>query len=812
MRWLLATAALAAGAARAEDAATAPDILVQGTPLAAAGAGEALNATDLTERHAVDLTDALKRLGGGVYVNEVQGNPLQPDIGYRGYTASPLLGTPQGLSVYVDGVRVNQPFGDVVSWDLIPTSAIRTITLVEGADPLFGRNSLGGALAVTTKDGRSDPGMSVDLSYGSFRRKIARATIGGSAASGLHWFGSADYFDEAGWRNFSPSTAGQLFGKLGWGDAKTDLALSVSHADTDLNGNGLQEQRLLAGDRRSVYSYPDNTSNRTWLANFTGRHAFSDALTLTGNGFWRRIRSATFNGDVNDDSLGESLYQPNVAERAALAAAGYTGVPVAGETQANTPFPRFRCIANVLLNIEPNEKCDGLANRSATRQREWGGTAELAWQTGGLAGNRLTVGMAYVNGRSRFVQSSQFGYLAPDRGIVAVAGRGAFADGSQDSENAFDARVDLTGRTAVLSAYALDAADLTRTLHLDLSARFDRTVVRNRDAITPGGGGVSLSGNHRYDRLNPAAALRWSATPAIAFDVSVGRTSRAPSAVELGCSDPDNPCRLPNALAGDPPLEDVIATTWQAGVTAKVAGVRLRAATFRTVAQRDILFVTDDSAGFGYFRNVGTTRRQGFEADAEGRLGPVRLSAHYTFLDPTFRTGYLVDGSGNSSNDGPAPGFEGAIAVRRGDRLPLVPRHLGKVSLAWDPVRQLSLTADLLAASGVYARGNENNAHQPDGIYYLGRGRTAGYAVVNAGLEVRPAEGLALYLQCDNLLGERYATAAQLAATAFDAQGNFVARPFAGPVIGGERPLLSSTFSAPGSPRAVRVGARLRFR
>ena len=88
----------------------------------------------------------------------MQGNPFQPDVNYRGYTASPLLGTPQGLSVYMDGVRLNQPFGDVVSWDLIPRLAIASMTLMPGSNPLFGLNTLGGALSIQTKDGTSNPG------------------------------------------------------------------------------------------------------------------------------------------------------------------------------------------------------------------------------------------------------------------------------------------------------------------------------------------------------------------------------------------------------------------------------------------------------------------------------------------------------------------------------------------------------------------------------------------------------------------------------------------------------------------------------
>lgn len=813
---LAGVAALATGTmAIAEE--RGPDIIVTApTPL-----GEGDGAVARSFRTATDaqieashgsLPDYLKRLTGGVFVNDIQNNPLQPDINYRGFTASPLLGTPQGLSVYLDGVRLNQPFGDVVSWDLIPKSAINSVSLVPGSNPLFGRNSLGGALSIRTRDGKSDPGLALDASLGSFRRRTLAAHAGGALEGGFDWFLSGDYFREHGWRDDSPSAAGQGFGKIGWSNATSAIALSASYADSDLNGNGLQEQRLLAADRASVYTRPDNTRNRAGLINLTGRHAFSERLSFSGNAFWRRITSHTFNGDINDDALGENPYQPNAAERAALTAAGFTGFPVAGETQANTPFPRYRCIANALLNSEPNEKCNGLINRSRTRQDEWGATGEvtLAAPIAGL-GNQLVLGVSYVDSRSSFTQSSQFGYLTPDRGIVGVTGPGAFADGTQDSENAFDARVDLDGHTTGFGLYGMDSLHLARTLTLDLSARFDRTTVHNRDHITPGGGTGSLDGDHRFERLNPAIALSWTPTTAFAVDAAVAQTSRAPSAIELGCSDPASPCRLPNALAGDPPLRQVVATTVEAGVHGARGRFAWRLSAFRTDSRDDILFVAGSASGFGYFRNFGRTRRQGIDLDLRGAIGPVRLTGHYTYLDATYRSPEVVNGSANSSNDGPAPGFEGNIEIAKGDRIPLIPRNIFKASLDWDPIRQLSLSLDMIAVSGSLARGNENNRHRPDGQYYLGEGFTRGYAVVNAGAEVRLSRSITLYAQIDNLFDAQYATAAQLSRTGFDAGGAFVARPFSAPIVSGERPLISSTFYAPGAPRSIETGVRLRF-
>jgi len=223
------------------------------------------------------------------------------------------------------------------------------------------------------------------------------------------------------------------------------------------------------------------------------------------------------------------------------------------------------------------------------------------------------------------------------------------------------------------------------------------------------------------------------------------------------------------------------------------------------------LFVADDSSGFGYFRNFGKTRRQGIDVDLTGKLGPVRLSGHYTLLDATYRSEETVDGSANSSAEHTAPGFEGEIDIEKGDRIPLIPRHIFKASASIDPIEQLSISVDMIAVSGAYARGNENNQHMPDGVYYLGAGKTDAYAVFNLGTEIRPTRAVTLFAQINNLFDKHYATGAQLAATGFDASGNFVARPFAAPVIDGEHPLVSSTFFAPGTPRTVQIGARFRF-
>lgn len=768
---------------------------------------------DVDRSHALDLTAFMNRTLGSVYVNDVQNNPLQPDVNYRGYTASPLLGTPQGLSVYMDGVRLNQPFGDVVSWDLLPRAAISSMTLMPGSNPMFGLNTLGGALALRTKDGFSDPGYSLGLSYGSHSQREAEIELGGhAAASGLYWYGTANKLKDDGWRDDSPTDATQAFGKVGWRSDSTDIALTGAYADTDLIGNGLQDLQFLARDYDSVYTKPDNTKNNAYLVNLVGTQKVSDVLSLSANVYYRNIKTNTLNGDINDESLGESLYQPSAGERAALAAAGYTGFPTSGETQDNTPFPKWRCIANILTNEEPNEKCNGALNRSRTSQHETGFSAQATFSAPlGRNANQLTFGVSLLDSRARFGQSSQFGFLTPDRGVETVDGPGAFADGTQDSENAFDARVDLTGDTKTRSVYVTDTMQLASIVQLTLSGRYDRTTIDSFDGITPADEEGTLTARHKFSRFNPAIGVTVTPREALSFYAGFTEGSRAPSAIELGCADPDNPCRLPNAMAGDPPLDQVVTHTFEVGVRGFLdRSLAWNVGLFRADNRDDIMFVADDTSGFGFFQNFGKTRRQGAEAGVKARFGAIEFGANYTFLDATYRSSEEVLGEGNSTNED-GPGFEGAIDVEPGDRIPLTPRHIFKTFAEWQIVPQFSVSADLISVAGSYVRGNENNEHEPDGQFYIGPGRTGGYTVVNLGAELRPTPALKIFAQVNNLFDREYYTGGQLGSTGFNAAGNFVARPFAGPIVDGERPLLGSTFFAPGAPRAYWAGVRYSF-
>jgi outer membrane receptor protein involved in Fe transport len=657
-------------------------------------------------------------------------------------------------------------------------------------------------------------GTTAEVSYGSDVRRSVDFEHGGYTSAGrFHWYAAGSLFDEDGWRDDSPSAVRQIFAKAGWQRANRDVTVSLAHADNSLKGNGLQDFQLLARDRSSIYTRPDITDNRSTLINVSASRRIGMRTSLQAGAYYRHIRTATLNADINEESLDQSMYQPSAVERVALATAGYGGVPASGLDAGNTPFPSLRCIANVLLNDEPGEKCNGLINRSQSRQRHAGVSAQLARRDAiGKRTNTFIAGGAFDGSGLDFTQSTQLGYLNPDRTVTPLD---AFADGVTGGDidgEPFDARVDLGGRVTTSSAFAYDLLPIGSRAHVSLSARYDHTSIANSDRITPGGGRGSLDGNHHFGRFNPAAGVTVALPRSINLYAGYSEGSRAPTSIELGCADPEQPCKLPNAMAGDPPLEQVVTRTFEAGVRGMRGTVSWTAGFFGARNHDDILFVTSEQTGFGYFRNFGETRRRGLELDLRARLGRTTFGAGYTLLDSTFESEETVNGESNASNDEALegePGLEGRIEIEPGDRTPMTPRHLFKAFVDAEVTARLGIDVDLVSTSGSIARGNENHDHSPDGIYYLGPGTIDGYAVVNLAARYRLSKWLQVLGQVNNVFDADYATAAQLGPTGITESGSYIARPL--PPIDGEFPVRHTTFVAPGAPRRAWIGMRVRF-
>ena len=253
------------GAAEAEPVPQLPPVVVIGTtPVPAlgipiekyAGNVQSIPARDIDNQNLLDISDTLYRSLGSVNINGNQGNPWQNDLTYRGFLASPLAGSPIGLSMYLDGMRFNDGFGETINWDLIPESAISGIDIIPGSNPIFGLNTLGGALAVHTKRGFDFPGVKLEAYGGSFGRWAVNGEYGGFRGP-FDWFLTFNALNENGWREHSPSDLYQLFAKVGYRTDRTDVELSFAYANNDLTGNGLAPESLLARDRRAVYTFPD---------------------------------------------------------------------------------------------------------------------------------------------------------------------------------------------------------------------------------------------------------------------------------------------------------------------------------------------------------------------------------------------------------------------------------------------------------------------------------------------------------------------------------------------------------------------------
>jgi outer membrane receptor protein involved in Fe transport len=745
---------------------------------------------DIAKSGALDIADFMNRRLNGVEVNEMQSNPFQPDVNYRGYTASPLLGTPEGISVYLDGVRQNQPFGDVVSWDLIPKNAIESVELMPGSNPLFGLNTLGGALSIQTKNGITSPGLAGQLTYGASGRKAVQAEYGGGKATGFNYFLAANAFHESGWRYDSPSDVRQAFVKLGWRTAATDLSLATVYAYNTLTGNGLQDYRFLQQNYSSVYTIPDTTGNRSPSFNFIARHDFSSTLSVSANAWFRDIRTEGINGNANTDALTSNVYQPSAADQAALTAAGYTGFPTSGANVSNTPFPKWRCIAQVLLNANPDSYCDAITFFSKELQNDFGVSAQLTKRS---SRNQLTAGAAFDRGSVDFTQNTQYGYLNPDRTITGVP---AFDQGSQ---------VSLHGVTPNWSVFAIDTLSLGKEFTVTLAGRYNRSVIDNTDRLNPVAGPGSLNGNYVFERLNPSAGVTYHPSQWFTLFANYSQASRAPTSIELGCADPANPCSLPNALASDPPLQEVVTSTWEAGARGKFEqNMHWSLDGFRAVNHNDILFVASQQLGTGYFRNFGATEREGIQASVDGRIGRFTTGLDYTLLSATYQSIETFDGTSNNTAQ------DGVITVHPGNSIPLIPKQSGKAYLDVQATKKFVLNLGMVANSSSYARGNENNAYQQDGKYYLGPGISPGYAVFNFQAHYDLTKRLQLGVEVDNLPNREYYTAAQLATTSFNAQAAFLARPY--PVdAAGNYPLQSVAFFSPGAPRRAWVELRLKW-
>lgn len=687
----------------------------------------------MDERQALDVTEFLERAIDSVTVNAAQNNLFQPDLSFRGFTASPLLGTPQGISVFVDGVRVNEAFGDVVNWDLIPRNAISSLTLVPGSNPVFGLNTLGGALSLQTKSGFQHPGFGMRASAGSFGRQALEAEYGGHGER-VDYFVAANRVSEAGWREHSRSDVQQLFAKTGFQDEKTDFDLSLTVVDNTLNGTQALPRSML-GNPREAYTWPDRTRNELAFVNARASHFVREDVLWSGNLYYRALTSEGFFSNVND---------------------GFDANDPAGARNS----PAFN-------------------NLNTLDQRVYGGALQLTLlgQLGRRA-NQLNVGVSADLGEAGFVNRQQAASFTADRGTVGLG--------------PFTATTDVKTRNRYYGLYVSDTLSLGERTHVTLSARYSRAEVNiaDRSGLMP-----ALNGEHVFSRFNPAAGITFNPQTGVTTYLGYNRGMRAPTPAELTCADPAAPCRLPSVFLADPPLKPVLASTWEIGARGRTGTLRWRAAVYRTELDDDIQFVnTSRVANAGFFQNVGKTRRQGVELGGEAQTGAFTWIVSYAYIDATYRTPFTLASANNSAAiDTDGDGRPDTIQVAKGNRIPGIPREVLKLRVEHRSTARLAVGLDAMAATGQYARGDENNVDA--------NGPLGGYTVLNLDARYELEPGWQLLLRVMNLLDRRYETFGVLGTNFFRGPGNTFDAAAAAP----------EQFRSSAAPRGAWVGIAYRY-
>lgn len=725
------------------------------------------------------LPELLKTQLASVNLNDVQNNPFQPDLQYRGFTASPLLGLPQGISVYLNGGRVNEAFGDTVHWDLMPLDAIDTVSLYSGSNPLFGQNTLGGALALRTKTGFSFNANEIDLQAGQFGQKAASVESGGHND---HWsyYVNLNHYEEDGWRDYSPSEVQQVFTSLAYKSDKMHLDMNLFMADNELLGNGASPIELLDIEgREAIYTHPDQTNNELTHVNITGDFVLTDTLSLTANMFYRDTQTQSINGDdsdfgacqfadgrvtlcefEDDDDDDDDDDLPVVGEGDDIEAVEFIG------------FDDDTALAEI-SDVDADE-LDGTYNTGRTDAKATGLSFQLAKQYA-LSGfsSELIVGASYTKGDVNYAADTTFGILENEsaqdsRTVLPI-----------DGLMAQEARVRLDVDTTAWSLFFMNSTQLSSAVSLNIGGRFNRDHIVMEDLIDDGEG--SLDGNHRFTQFNPAVGVDITIDEQSQLNLAISQSSRTPSPAELSCADEDDPCRLPNGFVADPPLDQVVTQTIEANYTKRFDNIDLMLNVFHSRSKDDIIFQQAGSvASRGYFINVDETQRQGVEFSVGSTWEKLTYRLNYNYLNATYESTFTSFSPFNPQ--GPDR------LVTPGDKIPGQPEHLVKLYADYALTDKARLGAEVISASSQYFRGDEANENE----------KIDGYVIANIYASYRFNDTFTASLRVNNVFDKDYETFGTYG------EADEVLEDIYPDVDGAE-------FVGPAQPRMVSVNLKARF-
>ena len=726
---------------------------------------------DLDRSQSLGLTDFMNRNLGSITINDAQNNPLQADVQYRGYTLSPLLGLPQGLAVYQNGVRINEPFGDSMNWDLVPEASIGGINLIGGANPIFGLNTLGGALSITTKDGFTHTGNEFESYGGSFERIVNTVESGGNNGKWGYYI-TANYFDEDGWRDASPSDAYTIFSAASFRHGDTTLDITLNHADTNLIGNGSSPIELLALDRAAVFTSPDITENKMTMINFSGTQWLNQTIQLSSNIFYRKNKTNSFNGDgteFEDDGAGELEEDGDDVE------------------DQN---------GNGIASTNANGTSRDAINNISNREQEGFGANIQATILNDLMGheNQFIFGTSYQQGLIDHFAVVEIASLACTfRGEDCTL---ANANRSTVGANIFvpEEGTNIRAHNRTWSLFATDTFSVNEKLSVTASARYNNTHIvlgdrTSQSNLTSPENPALLNGEHDFDRINPAFGFTYNFNYSNGIYGSYSESSRAPTPIELLCADINAPCSLPNAFLADPPLEQVVTKSFEGGLRGTLKnGIAYTVSAYHSTNNDDIIFgsVGGTTSSRGFFRNVGDTQRVGTEFGLSGILKEkIDWYLNYSFIEATFEDNFNgVSAQHPNRIDLNGDGTANEIRVEAGDRIPGIPEHSIKIGGTYNLNDRFSIGVGGIYNSDQVLRGDESNQLATVDDYF----------VVNVNSTYKINKNFSFFAKINNLFDTDYETFGLLG----EADEIFAA-------------FDDARFLGAGAPIAIFVGLRVTF-
>ncbi len=801
------------------------------------GSIQVIKPQDVQDQSGVSLADYLNNNTQGISFNEVGGNPWQPEIFFRGYSAGSITGNPQGLSIFVDGVRENQPFSDVVLWDTIPTWALAGTQVVAGSNPIYGLNTLGGAIAMQTKNGKLFNQGRIEGTVGSWDRTAGLIEYGGIIeGTNVDYYFGYKHSSEHGWRDHTPSHLNQAFGKIGNDFENGRIELSYTGASNNLIGNGLAPRYLLGSDNEGVNTVPDLTENRYHKLNLTLTQFISDTAMLSANAYYRSSNRYTLNGDAEIEWDGDLLQDVNGnatdANRGGRYIVGYSAYQI--------------------------DEVGGETRTTKTKQDAYGISAQLTLSDD-LMGyqNHFVTGLNLETSLISFVQNEY-------EGSDILAGRVIHAKSGEFGNN-----TKLQGRTNTLGLYAVDTLSINDQWHITGGVRYNYTEVDNTDRRADQSGG-SLTEKQSWGRINPTIGVTFKPNERYSTYASYSESNRAPTSIEMGCSNPAIACSLPTQMADDPPLDDVVAKTYEVGARGNFSKeLSWNAAIYHAMNHDDLMFIsTNAQNGLGYFDNVGRTRRDGIDLGFGGETlfgientEKFSWNASYGYVNATYDSDLELTSDANSSrttsttsynsfddeslieNDAATESLAslaalyGGVAtwggvdvsaaaagdpagdatdlgdfaewvednvgietskinVTKGSQLANLPQHRLKFRLNYDYSSNFRVGLTALGYGKAYLMGNENQKHNGDG-------ETSGYMIFNADAHWSPAKNWLVSLKAINLLDKDYYSGGRLLMNGFTGVGTNTrdgADAFRGPGF------------VPGSPQAAWITLSYQFK